>query len=89
MSPVNDDIDRLRAEVALDPCDPFHRCNLACMLATAGRVDEALEQLAAAFSVARTPITAGCVASALREAADCISRAWSLPTGSNELSATA
>ena len=69
----------------LDPTDPFHRCNLACLLATAGRIDEALEQLAAAFSVAASPISAGCVASALREAADCISRAWSLPTGSPDL----
>lgn len=78
-----DEIEFLRAAVEASPHDTFHRCNLAYSLASAGAVDEAMLQLAAAYATARTPISAGCVTSALRDVADRIAQQWSLPSGSD------
>lgn len=73
-------IEELRTAVEDDPRDSFNRCNLACALAAEGWVDEALLQLAAAVGTARSQISAGCVASAMRDVADSLALAWSLPT---------
>lgn len=75
----DDEIDLLRAAVEASPHDTFHRCNLACSLAAAGAIDEALLQLAAATATVSTPISGGCVAAAIRDVADHFAQQWSLP----------
>lgn len=73
-------IDELRIAVEDSPGDSFNRCNLACALAAGGAVDEALLQLAAAVNATTGQISAGCIASAIRDVADSFAGAWSLPT---------
>jgi hypothetical protein len=73
-------IDELRTAVDYEPSDCFHRCNLASALAASGAVDEALRQLAVAAANAHSQLSAGCVASAVREIADGFAVSWSLPT---------
>lgn len=72
-------LDELRMAVENAPHDSFNRCNLACALASAGAVDEALIQLSAAVAGSNSQITAGCVASAIRDVADYLAKSWSLP----------
>jgi len=72
-------LEELRRAVEDAPHDSFNRCNLACVLGAAGAIDEALLQLAAAAAVSRSQISAGCVASAIRDVADSFARSWSLP----------
>lgn len=79
MELYDDEIGHLRAAVEASPDDTFHRCNLAHSLATAGAVDEALLQLAAATATARTAISAGCVVVAIRDVADRLAQPWALP----------
>lgn len=82
-------IQELRLAVEEAPNDCFNRCNLACALASAGAIDEALLQLAAAVGRAQTQISAGCVASAVRDVADSFAQTWSLPTFGPALPAVA
>ena len=82
-------IEELRVAVEDAPTDCFNRCNLACALAAAGDVDEALLQLAAAVGQASGQIAAGCVASAVRDVADSFAQSWNLPTFGPSLPAVA
>lgn len=82
-------IEELRIAVEEAPGDCFNRCNLACALASSGDIDEALLQLAAAVGRAHSQISAGCVASAIRDVADSFARTWSLPTIGPSLPAVA
>jgi thioredoxin-like negative regulator of GroEL len=68
-------LEELRSAVEEAPHDPFNRCNLACALASSGAIDEALLQLAAAVNQAHGQISAGCVASAVRDVADSLAQA--------------
>lgn len=82
-------IEELRVAVEDAPGDCFNRCNLACALAASGAIDEALLHLAAAVGQAHGQISAGCVASAVRDVADSFAQAWSLPTFGPSLPAVA
>ena len=70
---------QLQAQVDLDPCDPFLRCNLACVLGSGGDYQGAMQHLAVAMQHADGPIAAGCVSSAIREVTEEYARVWQLP----------
>ncbi|MGK0274829.1 MAG: hypothetical protein ACI9N0_001210 [Ilumatobacter sp.] len=70
---------QLQAEVDIDPCDPFLRCNLACVLASNGDYQSALQHLGVAMEHANGPVAAGCVSSAIREITEEFARLWQLP----------
>ncbi|MFT4616202.1 MAG: hypothetical protein ACI89G_001694 [Minisyncoccia bacterium] len=70
---------QLQAQVNLDPCDPFLRCNLACVLGSNGDYQGAMQHLGVAMRHADGPIAAGCVSSAIREVTEEFARLWQLP----------
>ncbi|MFT4773011.1 MAG: hypothetical protein ACI9ME_000304 [Ilumatobacter sp.] len=70
---------QLQAQVDLDPCDPFLRCNLACVLGSDGDYQGAMQHLGVAMQHAGGPIAAGCVSSAIREVTEEFARLWQLP----------
>jgi hypothetical protein len=70
---------QLQAQVDLDPCDPFLRCNLAYVLGSDGDYEGAMQHLGVAMQHADGPIAAGCVSSAIREVTEEFARLWQLP----------
>ncbi len=70
---------QLEAEVDKNPCDPFLRCNLACVLASFGDYKSAMRHLGIAMEHANGAMAAGCVSSAICEINKEFARLWQLP----------
>ena len=85
MSTRESAIHQLQALVDTDPWDPFLRCNLACVLGSAGDYQRAMQHLGVAMEHTNGAVAAGCVSSAIREITDEFSRLWQLPESVSRL----
>ena len=79
MASRESEIQQLRAQVYINPSDPFLQCNLACVLGSVGAYQAAMWHLGVAMEQANGPIAAGCVFSAIREITAEYARLWQLP----------